>query len=341
MDCDYIGTHKDVFSSDPKDLTYMNEKIFTCDGSALNLAPVANLLEIAKIIRGENQSCVGNAVYTENLNQFRWLVLKAGFAPEIYGKTLQNPQNSEVQKDMQMSYFRYWANKSLYNFIKYKQFLKFYNDAQTPLVKFYEQKGIDAGSAAYYATSLVNEFLTFAVDKQEIGKANMKFDLSYEQKKLSDTTISVEYVTSMLYSKNFTPFDLTNMLNTALLYEQNVDILNEILKRGAQINFGDETPIFFALKNLKNVKFLIEKGADVNHKNFFGKSALFYAVQFDDMKLVELLVANGANVNERYIDENTKIAMLNLGEESFLGNTCALEHTSRSVFMHAAAHASA
>lgn len=61
-------------------------------------------------------------------------------------------------------------------------------------------------------------------------------------------------------------------------------------------------------------------------------------MQFDDARLTQLLIANGANVNEKYIDENTKIAMLNLGEESFLGNTCALEHTSRSVFMHAAAH---
>ena len=339
LSCGDLGS-KEVFASAPKDFVYMNEKIFSCDGSALNLAVVKDLFDAAKIVRGENQSCVGNIVYTENLNKFRWLVLEASFAPSIYAKTLEKPEISEAQKDAQMDFFRYWANKSLYNFIKYKEFLKFYNDAQTPLVKFYEDKGIDAGSAAYYATSLVGEFLTFAVGKQDINATN-KPALSDEQKILSDKTAGFDYIASLLYSKNFTPFELTNMLDTALLYEQDTDVINEILKRGAQINAGDETPIFFALKNLKNVEFLIKKGADVNHKNFFGKSALFYVVQFDDARLTQLLIANGANVNERYIDENTKIAMLNLGEESFLGNTCALEHTSRSVFMHAAAHSGA
>ena len=61
-------------------------------------------------------------------------------------------------------------------------------------------------------------------------------------------------------------------------------------------------------------------------------------MQFDDRALCELLLKSGANANESYIDENTKMNMINFGQAQ-VEDTCGLEHTNRSVFMHAAAHA--
>ncbi|MEH1010733.1 hypothetical protein QM027_08085 [Campylobacter concisus] len=75
-------------------------------------------------VRSESQSCVGEGVYRENLNKFRWILLKASFAPEIYQKELAKPEAAEAQKDAQMEYFRYWANESLFNFLKYKNLAK-------------------------------------------------------------------------------------------------------------------------------------------------------------------------------------------------------------------------
>ncbi|MFC2492454.1 MAG: ankyrin repeat domain-containing protein, partial [Campylobacter curvus] len=65
LSCENLGS-KEAFASAPKDFVYMDEKIFSCDGSALNLAVVKDLFDAAKVVRGENQSCVGNIVYTEN-----------------------------------------------------------------------------------------------------------------------------------------------------------------------------------------------------------------------------------------------------------------------------------
>ncbi|MBR8464030.1 ankyrin repeat domain-containing protein [Campylobacter sp. faydin G-24] len=330
---------KSAFKTQPKNFADISEELFSCDKSILNLNEIKELLKLAKIIRGENPNCVGSGVYDENFNKFRWGILKAGYAPEIYKNTLAKPDVAEAQKDAQMTYFRYWGNLYLYNFLKHKQFLKAYNEAQTPLVKFYESRGIDAGSAAYYATSVVNEFLSFAVGKEYTQKSRGK--MSEIQQILSDKNLNLNYLISLLYNKNYTQFELTNMLNTALLNEQRVDVLNEILKRGADINIGDETPLFYALKNIKNVEFLIKQGANVNHKNLFGKTALFYAVEFKDESLIRLLLEYGADTNATYIDTNTKNAMLNMGDQRFYENTCALEHTGRSVFMHAAAHADA
>ena len=332
LECEDLAK-KESFKTTPKELAYVNEGLFYCDGSLLNLKEVKELFDASVAVRSESQSCVGEGVYRENLNKFRWILLKASFAPEIYQKELAKPEAAEAQKDAQMEYFRYWANESLFNFLKYKKFSEAYKNAQTPLVKFYEALGVDSASAAYYATSVINEFLSFSVGKN-VNKAKI---LTPEQKMMAQK-ISQDELANLLYSKNFTTAELTELLNIALLNEKSKEMITEIIRRGADINLGDETPLFFALKNIENVKLLLKNRADVNHKNFFGKSALFYAVQFDDRALCELLLKSGANANESYIDENTKMNMINFGQAQ-VEDTCGLEHTNRSVFMHAAAHA--
>ena len=305
---------KESFKTTPNDLAYTNEGLFYCDGSLLNLKEVKELFDASVAVRSESQSCVGDRVYKENLNKLRWLLLKASFAPELYQKELAKPEIAEGEKDARMEYLRY-------------------KNAQTPLVKFYESLGLDTVSAAYYATSVVNEFLTFGVGKS-VNKAKI---LTPEQNMMAQR-INSDELANLLYSKNFSTAELTNLLNIALLNEKSSDMIKEIIRRGADVNFGDETPLFFALKNIENVKILLANKADVNHKNFFGKSILFYAVQFSDKPLCELLLKNGANANDSYIDENAKMNMINLGMTQ-VEDTCGLEHTNRSVFMHAAAHA--
>lgn len=302
-----------------------------CDGSVLKIEQLGRLFEISKNIRGERPNCVGSGVFNKNLNALIFKILQASFAPESYAKTLASPQIAEAAKDAQTRYFRYWAHESLYNFLAYKEFFKVYGDSLTPLVKFYENKGIDSASAAYYATNVANEFLTFAV-----GTPKNSAELTREQK--SVISGDLEQISAEL-SRNLSVAELTKMLDIALLYERDQQILRALINRGASVNFGDETPLFYALKNPKNMEFLLKLGANANAKNSFGKTPLFYAVGFNDERAVKILLAANADVNARYIDENTKNALLNLGGENL--GACALEHTSRSVLMHAASHAGA
>ena len=107
---------KESFKTTLNELAYANEGLFYCDGSLLNLKEVKELFDASVAVRSESQSCVGEGVYRENLNKFRWILLKASFAPEIYQKELAKPEAAEAQKDAQMEYFRYWANESLFKF---------------------------------------------------------------------------------------------------------------------------------------------------------------------------------------------------------------------------------
>ncbi|MDL0089348.1 ankyrin repeat domain-containing protein [Campylobacter gastrosuis] len=314
------------------------KEILNCDDTILAIAPIKSLLEVSRQIRGESVSCVGNAQVSTSFKQFLSVLINASYEPNSYAKTLPDAQSADELREAQRGYFRYWAYSAFYNFNKFREFWGFFNEAQTPLVKFYEKKGYETLEAAYYATAVLNEFLNYAVG----GYAELlriKPDISEAQKILSSNA-TFEQVMSLLYSKNLSKFELSAILNTALLFNKDEAILNEILKRGADLEFGDETAIFFALKSQKNVEFLIKNGSNVNHKNAFGKSAIFYAVELKDTELVKILLKNGANVNDSYIDQNTKTALLNLGQNlPFYLDMCGLEHTKRTLFMHAAAHA--
>ncbi|MCR4941460.1 MAG: ankyrin repeat domain-containing protein [Campylobacter sp.] len=322
------------FNTQPSEI---DEQIFYCEGSILNFEKVKTLLEVAKVVRGENVNCVGYPQVAKNENSLKWLILQASFAPEIYAKGLAKPQIAEDLKDGWNGYFRYWAYQSFYNFAKFNEFWQAYNQAQNPLVKFYEDKGYDTQSAAYYATNVLNEFLKFAVG--EFKNLSKKLDISREQKQLSDKNLSYDAILALLYSKQYSQAQLNEILKTLLLLNKGTNVISEILKMGAQIDIGDESALFFALGSKENVKFLLQNGADVNYKNAFGKSAIFYASELKDSELIKILLENGANANDKIIDENTKNVFSSLGRSlPFYVQLCALEHTNRSVFMNAAAY---
>ena len=61
--------------------------------------------------------------------------------------------------------------------------------------------------------------------------------------------------------------------------------------------FWDEIGYF---KSIDEIKQLLKKGADIDAKDNFGKTALMWAARDDDMiELVKCLVDNGANINAK------------------------------------------
>jgi ankyrin repeat protein len=61
-----------------------------------------------------------------------------------------------------------------------------------------------------------------------------------------------------------------------------------LIDKGADVNAKNkynETPLFYAVKikdNIEIVKLLIDKGVDVNAKNKYNETPLFYAVKIID-----------------------------------------------------------
>ncbi|EFS0689022.1 hypothetical protein H2P29_000498 [Campylobacter jejuni] len=197
------------------------------------------------------------------------------------------------------------------------------------------QKTLDKGSNIYYTSNALNEFLNWAVGETKIYK-----DISPLAKIMSNKNYSVSYIQDFIFSNNPSQDDLTIALQAALLNQREKEILELLIRFGARIDEGYESAIFYALESYENTNFLIQNGANVNQANAFGKTPLFYAIEFNRLDIIKLLLDNGANVNQKYINNNEKLALsANIGSNTpYFITFCALEHTSKNVLMHAAAY---
>ncbi|ECP7224427.1 ankyrin repeat domain-containing protein [Campylobacter jejuni] len=300
INCDNIKNNKTLLN-ESSNLDYLNIAS-SCKESLKNQDFTKKLYAISNEIRGSNSSCNGVA-YLPKLQQFDFLLLKIAIDPIAYQKTLDTPENLEKKYDILKSYFRYWAYQSIGNFRLYKAFWKEYNNAIEPLEKYFESNfNFDKGSNIYYTSNALNEFLNWAVGETKIYK-----DISPLAKIMSNKNYSVSYIQDFIFSNNPSQDDLTIALQAALLNQREKEILELLIRFGARIDEGYESAIFYALENYENTNFLIQ---------------------------------NGANVNQKYINNNEKLALsANMGSNTpYFITFCALEHTSKNVLMHAAAY---
>lgn len=333
INCDNIKNNKTLLN-ESSNLDYLNITS-SCKESLKNKILQKKLYAISNEIRGSNSSCNGVA-YLPKLQQFDFLLLKIAIDPIAYQKTLDTPENLEKKYDILKSYFRYWAYQSIGNFRLYKAFWQEYNNAIEPLEKYFESNfNFDKGSNIYYTSNALNEFLNWAVGETKIYK-----DISPLAKIMSNKNYSVSYIQDFIFSNNPSQDDLTIALQAALLNQREKEILELLIRFGARIDEGYESAIFYALESYENTNFLIQNGANVNQANAFGKTPLFYAIEFNRLDIIKLLLDNGANVNQKYINNNEKLALsANIGSNTpYFITFCALEHTSKNVLMHAAAY---
>ncbi len=89
-------------------------------------------------------------------------------------------------------------------------------------------------------------------------------------------------------------------LNEALItavQEKNLKEVKNLIAKGADVNAKDstgETPLFWSVLNIDIAKFLISHGADVNAKDSRGQTPLF---SVDNIDMAKLLVSQGAKVD--------------------------------------------
>ena len=90
--------------------------------------------------------------------------------------------------------------------------------------------------------------------------------------------------------------------------------VEKLIKEGADVNYIKEVgpwmkmnPLITSInkKQFDISKILIENKADVNWKDGFKTSAIIYAAGLGDKNMVELLLANGANINDNDGQGNT------------------------------------
>ncbi|WP_139453439.1 ankyrin repeat domain-containing protein [Campylobacter armoricus] len=336
FNCEYLKENKSFFKDfNPKNTQDYAQVDLSCDFSLKNNKITQRLYELANEIRGSNSACMGGE-YFSDLRKFDFKLLKIALNPQEYQKSLENSEILEKRITKLKAYFRFWAYQSIGNFKLFKEFWKEYNKAINPLTQYFQDEfGLDKASAIYFASNALNEFLNWAVGETKIFK-----DISDFEKFVANKNNSLAQIKEYIYAKKISNLELNNGFKSALLNNRESEVIVEFIRLGVKLNEGYESALFFALDSEDNVKVLLENNALIDYKNSFGKTPLFYAVEYNNYNVAKLLLENGADVNQKYINDNEKISITSMGANTpYFITLCALEHTSKNIFMHGANYA--
>jgi len=325
--CERLKTNADEIFASKKDFYGLTDEDFRCDGDEF----IKPFLDITMRVRGLNIDCDGHEAIKMKRN-FRYLIQTATYAPKIYQRNLLDANSSDEKTRADRDYLKYWAYKNLTSYELYSEFNHIYRNSVSKFVEFYKNyHGFNDGDAIFFANRVATEFLNFAVFNHK-----NRFKLSKLERFVLNKNLNSKDLLEFLHSNDISQEELNNALKIVILDGKNLDIIKILLKQGANLNYGNESAIFSSLRNPKITEFLISQGADVNYKNSFGKTPLFYAIEFGNFPLIEMLVNSGADINAKYISNYEKMALMASNRFPFYVKLCGLNHTSRTVLMHAA-----
>jgi hypothetical protein len=319
-----------------------NEVDYYCEGGLGNLPFLNKLIRLAEGIRSEGPQhiCTGSIVHL-HWRAFHFELLKGGLAPDInarhdeeWEKSADSWQPYNLYEN-ELKYFKLWAHQSLYNFELYNNFWREYAQVKPELTDYYCNKfKYFSDNADYYADHALRIIVRYAAGSFPYDLQGGTPDISEIEKFIMNPKIT-ENDLAVFLSKGVSQQDLDQALKVALLYAKPQNFLNILFANGARIDSGDESALFFSLRNIDSVRFLLEHGADVNYENGFGKTALFYAIGFKDHELAELLIQNKADVNHAYASKE-ELSEKIWSNNPFYQSYCLLEHAKRTPLMHAA-----
>lgn len=309
---------------------------YECNGTIKNLPFMKKILWMNEDIRGDwKLGAFGGSIRYAQARYKAFNFLSAGIAPDVFEREQKryeyysNNRTREEHIQAIQRYFKLWAHQSLGNFEAYTQFWDEYVRALNQLTKHYQTTFhlSKEQSEAYAKRVMQYIFLNTAgsvnVQNEDISSLDKQIIAS---KGLSDELLSV--------LKNAPQEQLDQGLKTAILHQKSIDYLQALLDTGARIDIGNESALFFALRQPNSVLFLLSKQPNVNYENNFGKTALFYAIAYNDHKLVELLLNHKADVNHHYFSKE-KLDQIDYGiGEGFV----RINRSLRTPLMHAAQH---
>ena len=269
--------------------------------------------EFLSLMRGVQPACGGTYHPEVFLNTNRaWILYAASLAPwrlELfpYARTPPNPNarfNVEDDTRTVRRAFAWWREQGVWNFRRYGELEGHITAASRELATYYSTGfGFAPGAAMKIARTAVSAMMirtfTFSSDVDEgtgvlaAYMAGLQLPYEYAAAESARARLLHAEITNALRGKA----QLTALLKRALLYFSEPKTIRALIDAGADVNAGEESALFFALNSKTHVELILAAGADVNHVNAIGKTALMYASQFGDDRIVRLLLDHGADPN--------------------------------------------
>jgi len=265
----------------------------------------------------------------------RMAAIEASLAPQVYLHQL-NSAGGKIQDKAVTDYLQMWANQELWNQQTYLEFQRESEAAIKPLADHYRShfKISDQTARSYakaalrgYSLEWLDRFSHEAAKNAESNPIYLTF---------SAPGVTLEAIKQKLGQKVLTEPELIQALHLAILTGGSLETIDWIIKQGAPLKGGHESPLFSAVTRPDVATLLIKAGADVNETNPLGKTPLIQASQYSALATMKLLVQSGADVNQAMLKVDS-----NLPESVAHGLDINYITGSRTALMYAAAFSNA
>lgn len=295
---------------------------YNCPQSLITQEFMATLIELAEQIRSpESSRCGGSIVYLHS-RVFLFDLAHLGYYPQGFSINIRDTGNYSTIYE----YFKEWAGNSVYNYRLYVAYMAELDRITPILTNWYKNThNVSDEQAKQYADTAI-----YAISSYTFGKYSSSTTPSVLIPGLQDALQGDMSLFWKEYPKA-TQRQKHNALSRLLLANVSTSIIKEATKDMNLENYPyfGEPLISFALFDTNNLALLLDDGYPVNNGNYFGKTLLYYAIQYELHDTVSLLLKNGADVNAKYIAAK---------HDYFCDETI---NGGRTPLMHAAQHADA
>lgn len=205
------------------------------------------------------------------------------------------------------SLMQHYSLTSLWNKQQYQHYQQLKQQAELGLQQYYnKQFHLDTNKAktlaAYHVNNLAQEYVGHVSHRNSWGLQTLN---DYLKNGALPTNDDFQYET--ILNLNSAPADLQQakpevlayFLTMAVVNQYSIDDIKKLINDGANLKNPKltDTALMNAVNRPDVVKLLIERGANINGQNTFGKTALMYAIQYGNFTAVKLLVEGKADVN--------------------------------------------
>jgi uncharacterized protein len=261
------------------------------------------------------QVCTGSIVHAQ-WRYYHFDLAELGYYPQGFSR--------RSGKTRGLEYFEEWSYHSLHNREIYNGYLAELKRVRPLLVAWYMKNHVvDEETAQRYTDLALSRISDYGFGS---------YYYYWEPEELvpfTQNAIAGEYEKLLDSLKISSEIQKYNSLRRLLVHRPPNQVIDKLANSISQKNSLErsESPLSNAIYSPAHVRILTEAGFDPNHQNIFGKTPLYYAIQYSQHETVKVLLDSGADVNHTY-----------QREEDDPWNCLGITQWGRTPLMHAAQH---